>query len=116
MPNLSHADPSRSGPLDERLPVLRAQLLSQRQFRLDQLAALGARPHHDRPEPLDEVSEALMDAARSVLADIDTALLHIDLGDYGYCRQCLVAEIPVEWLTILPTAALCPDCLNASIS
>jgi RNA polymerase-binding transcription factor DksA len=110
MPNLSHADPSRSAALDQRLPLLRSQLRTQRQFRLDQLAALEAQPH-----PLDEVSQALTDAAISVLTDIDIALMHIDLGDYGHCRQCLVAEIPLEWLMILPTAALCPDCLNAAI-
>jgi RNA polymerase-binding transcription factor DksA len=96
--------------LDERLPTLRATLLAQRGFRLDQLAALRARP---QSEPPDEVIDALTEAAETVLADIETALAQIERGDYGRCQQCRSGEIPVEWLAVLPTASLCPDCLQA---
>jgi len=108
MPDLFPAVPTHSTMLDERLPALRARLLAQRQFRLDQLATLDA-----ATEPHDEIDQALHDAARSVLADIETALGHIARGDYGRCQSCLTAEIPIEWLAVLPTAALCPDCLQA---
>jgi RNA polymerase-binding transcription factor DksA len=114
VPYLTHsAVPTGNAALEQRLPMLRARLLGQREFRIDQLAALYARPVMTRSEPMDEVYEALIEAAEAVLADINTALGHIDQGDYGRCRQCLTAEIPLEWLAILPTAAFCPDCLQA---
>jgi RNA polymerase-binding transcription factor DksA len=114
MPYLTHsAGPTGNAALERRLPILRARLISQREFRIDQLAALYARPAMARTQPIDEVYEALIEAAEAVLADINTALGHIEQGDYGRCRQCLTAEIPIEWLAILPTAAFCPDCLQA---
>jgi len=113
MPNLSHADQMRNPALDQRLPALRATLLAQRRFRIDQLATLHDQPHVG---PLDEITEALTEAAIAVLADIETALRHIERGDYGRCQQCLTGEIPVEWLAVLPTASLCPDCLQAGAS
>lgn len=98
-------------PLDPaQLARLRAALVEQREFRLDQLFELSA------PEvPADELAEVtatLRDGARFALVEIDAALGRLRAGSYGRCTAC-GEGIPVERLEIIPMAALCVGCQRA---
>jgi len=57
----------------------------------------------------DEVLDALGDAGRRELAQINRALAHIDAGEYGICDSC-GGPIPEERLEILPYSDLCVVC------
>ena len=57
----------------------------------------------------DEVLDALGDAGRRELAQINRALVHIDSGEYGLCANC-GATIPEQRLEILPYSILCVAC------
>ncbi|MSO87126.1 MAG: hypothetical protein EXQ71_06350 [Acidimicrobiia bacterium] len=56
-------------------------------------------------------------SAQALIAveDIDTALVKIKDGVYGWCEQCH-ATIPKERLRALPHAALCVQCKSAGFS
>jgi RNA polymerase-binding transcription factor DksA len=104
--------PDRPRPdLVASLPALRARLEEQRQFRLEQLAAL-AEPTLDA-DGHREVAEVLAAGARQALADIETALERIGTGRYGTCLRC-GAPIPLERLDIIPETGLCVDCQRST--
>ncbi|GAA5180633.1 hypothetical protein GCM10023322_13370 [Rugosimonospora acidiphila] len=107
------------------LPTLRARLEEQRQFRIEQIAALmGVGGAHagslDGVPGVDsatdnaqsQVTAALLAGARRALTDIETALYRIMNGQYGSCLQC-GAPIGMQRLRTLPQTALCADCHRA---
>jgi RNA polymerase-binding transcription factor DksA len=104
------------------LPALRARLEEQRQFRIEQIAALSGGDAPDSTPPTggaaiapaadsahSQVTAALLIGARQALADIETALYRILNGQYGTCLQC-GAPIDMPRLRTLPQTALCADC------
>jgi len=52
---------------------------------------------------------ALLDAARTQLAEVDVAIRRIEGGDYGRCESC-GRPIGDERLTALPTTRTCVAC------
>jgi DnaK suppressor protein len=56
---------------------------------------------------------ALLDSARSRLADVDAALARAAAGDYGRCAEC-GREIDPERLAARPQARTCIDCATAA--
>ena len=52
---------------------------------------------------------ALLEAARTHLAEVDLAIRRMVGGDYGRCEVC-GARIPDERLEALPTTRTCVDC------
>ena len=52
---------------------------------------------------------ALLDAARTRLADLDLAIRRVEGGDHGRCEGC-GRPIPDERLDALPTASTCVGC------
>ncbi len=90
------------------LPALRTALDQQRSFRFEQIAELteligqlsGAR---------EQIVLALRRGAVTALADIDTALRLMDVGEYGRCRVC-TTPLPLSRLEVLPAATLCMEC------
>ena len=56
-----------------------------------------------------EVDDALREAARLVLGEIDAALRRIESGRYGRCRRC-GDVIALERLTALPMGTWCASC------
>ncbi|MEU2041022.1 TraR/DksA family transcriptional regulator [Nocardia niwae] len=112
---MTHADLVSRASLTEHLPALRAALIQQRSFRLQQLAELEAEIERVRA-PADaadaarrEVDSKLAAAARQALADIEAALMLIATGRYGRCRRCN-AEISVRLLRTIPTTQWCLRC------
>jgi DnaK suppressor protein len=100
------------------LPVLRARLEEQRQFRIEQLVELAAEELAAEEladaaaageEARDEMSVLLAAAARQALADIETALQRMATGQYGACLYC---GVPIELprLYAVPQTALCEPC------
>lgn len=76
--------------------------------------------HVDGPLPSDfseqaveregeEVLDALGEAGRRELSQINRTLARIDTGEYGICASCGV-DIPEARLKILPHSELCVDC------
>ncbi len=76
--------------------------------------------HSDGPLPSDfseqatereneEVIDALGEASRRELAQINQTLAHIDAGDYGICAGC-GCEIPEARLKALPHTIYCVAC------
>lgn len=57
----------------------------------------------------DEVLDALGEAGRRELSQINRALARIDEGEYGICAGC-GKIIPEQRLAILPYSDLCVDC------
>ena len=115
----------RSGGRDLRLPVLRAALEQQRDFRREQLARIDLRrPTTGSPATADSTDrgagravrevEALVAAgARRALADIEVALARMQAGRYGYCRMC-GADIPVVVLDAIPATTVCLACQQST--
>jgi len=103
--------------LVSRLPVLRAALEQQRDFRREQLAHVDVHqptpgsPVADDPADRDAVPalrevEALVTAgARRALADIELALARMHTGRYGHCRVCGTG-IPLVVLEAIPTTTV----------
>jgi DnaK suppressor protein len=93
-----------------QLAQLRAMLEEQRDFRLDQLAALR-RPQvrHRLGGGSREISVVLTVGAENALNDVAAALRRMDEGTYGRCARCS-ATIGIERLEILPQAAICMMC------
>jgi DnaK suppressor protein len=54
---------------------------------------------------------AVLDAARQRLADLDLALQRIDAGTYGICERC-GQPIPAERLAARPAARTCVGCAS----
>lgn len=90
-------------------------LEQQREFRLDQLAALR-RPHSRSPlrGGHREIRVALTVGAETALADVLAALRRMDEGRYGVCERCQ-RGIDVERLEVLPQAALCLPCQSEDL-
>jgi RNA polymerase-binding transcription factor DksA len=92
----------------DQLAALRAALLEQRRFRVEQLAEL--QESIELPEPAtDEITDRLRVGARFALGQIEAALDRMDTGRYGTCTRCS-EEIPLERLEILPMSPLCVAC------
>jgi RNA polymerase-binding transcription factor len=53
--------------------------------------------------------QALLDAARTRLAELDAARERLDLGEYGICESCGAAISPPR-LEARPAARTCVDC------
>lgn len=87
---------------------MRAALLEQRDFRLEQLAELS-RDDARLGGAIGEVAASLSHAARFALAEIDAALERLRRGVFGRCTAC-GEHIPIGRLEILPMAALCVSC------
>ena len=83
------------------------RLLEEREFRLEQTAALE-RELADDPRH-DDVRRALRIAAHGVLSEVEAALDRLERGVYGDCAGCGRA-IPAERLDVLPMVALCMRC------
>ena len=97
-------------PLAALIDAARRKLIQQRAFRIGQLDQLdAARSDVATDEARSEIHLALEAAARSVLADIDAALLRIEQGRYGHCQRC-GERMTVERLNALPMASLCGSC------
>jgi DnaK suppressor protein len=109
--------PTGNAALDEHLPAIRAMLLEQRRFRIDQLHTRDTTADEHHVDVLDasadnarvEVSAAVQAAARLALDDIEAALHRMEIGRYGHCARC-AADIPVERLLAIPQAPLCMNC------
>jgi DnaK suppressor protein len=100
--------------LSTHLPALRAQLLEQRGFRVEQLRMLClARARAGASRGSREIATSLQVGARSALRDVTNALQRMDEGTYGRCTRCHGA-IPVERLEVLPQVAMCMPCQRAA--
>ena len=104
--------------LAARLPLLRARLEEQREFRISQLVDLAAEEleYEERVQagiPVApakrELSALLTSAARRALADIEGALERIATGRYGTCVSC-AAPIELARLAAVPQAPFCAPC------
>lgn len=99
--------------LTAALPELRAALVQQRRFRVDQLADLAAgapaATHPSSTEPGYQVALLVRAAALVALADIDAALSRMRLGSYGRCTSCNSA-IELDRLDVLPMVSMCMPC------
>ncbi len=62
-----------------------------------------------------ELDLVLSAQARGAVAEIDRALVKVDLGTYGVCEQC-GQPIPHARLKALPYAALCVACKSGGLS
>lgn len=125
----SHAAETHTQPTDRRrhpqdrlaphLPPLRAMLLEQRSFRLEQLielrAAEGKTVDTDTADTdaaagaQREVAALMTDGAWRAMADIELALASMVAGHYGCCHACH-ADIPLGVLEVIPQARLCLSC------
>lgn len=71
----------------------------------------------NHPDPNDRASQEMdmsielrnRDRERKLLKKIDSTILRLDAGDYGWCESCGI-EIGVRRLEARPTAELCIDC------
>ncbi len=61
----------------------------------------------------DQVIDALGEATRQELTQINRALASIESGEYGYCSEC-GREIRVERLEVLPYSTKCLNCASRS--
>ncbi len=57
--------------------------------------------------------QAVLDAARARLNDLDAALARVATGDYGTCEVC-GGPIGAERLAALPATRRCIDCATAA--
>ena len=103
--------PTPSDPLPPaQLAVLRAMLIEQRAFRIDQLTQLHrARPGDPLSDPDPEIERSLSAGALAALRDVERALWRMEEDSYGRCVDC-GATLPLERLEILPQTARCLDC------
>src|SRR5262245_31520656 len=98
------------------LPLLRARLEEQREFRVEQLVDLAvdelaaeeaAGDTADRTR--DQMPVLLAAAARLALADIESALERMATGRYGMCLYCGL-PIEIARLYTVQQTALCASC------
>jgi RNA polymerase-binding protein DksA len=99
----------------------RARLVEMRARLLDRVSRMSRSIRHtDRPQSSDsqeraiddehnEVLDALDDAGRRELNDIDAALKRLEAGTFGYCERC-GAPISKARLEALPFVSLCLEC------
>ena len=113
----------RGDDLASRLPVLRAALERQRDFRREQLAQVdlhqssctpsatnGARDRdQEATSALREIEALVTAGARRALTDIELALARMRTGHYGCCRLCGTG-IPLAVLEAIPKTTLCLAC------
>jgi DnaK suppressor protein len=112
--------------LAARVPVLRAALMRQRDFRREQLAQLadeasgrtasppaGRGAAGDTAPAVREVQALVEAGALRALDEIELALIRIRTGDYGRCRAC-GADIPLAVLEAIPQTTLCLFCHRLS--
>jgi DnaK suppressor protein len=87
-----------------------AALHEQRSFRLNQLAELASDAGATSMATAgSDVVDALEQAARHALAEIDLALDRLHCGRYGRCVACGEA-VGRDRLEVLPAAARCMPC------
>jgi RNA polymerase-binding transcription factor DksA len=95
---------------DDELATFRAMLEEQRDFRLDQLAALRRPQTRQRLGSGNrEISVVLTVGAENALHEVLAALDRLNTGTYGRCTQCGGA-IGIERLEILPQTPSCMRC------
>lgn len=94
-----------------QLAALRAALLEQRRFRVEQLEDLTDAWHEcGRSDgPRGEVVAVVHAAALKALADVDAALGRMDRRSYGCCLDC-GTPIPLQRLEVLPMVERCMAC------
>lgn len=98
---------------DDELVIFRGMLEEQRNFRLDQLAALRKpQTRHRLGAGNREISVMLTVGAETALHEVLAALDRLDAGDYGRCTRCGGA-IGIERLEILPQTPTCMRCQNS---
>lgn len=105
-----------------------AALKKEREQLIHQLDELGATESGDLKSDLDfggsfadaasvtaERTEVLglAESLKNQLADVDTALAHIEAGTYGTCDNC-GAEIDEDRLEFRPASILCVNCKSKS--
>jgi len=118
--NSLSAHPDARPPEAPDLARYQSELFSQHRFRTEQLSWLAAGSRLEMPastpdtlvSAVSEVSEALADGARAVLAEIEAALGRISDGSFGRCVRC-GDSLPDDRLQILPWAAECMACQHA---
>lgn len=91
------------------LAILRARLEIQRDFRIDQLAALETMAPNGSDEVENEIVAALCRGAASALRETQQALRRLDDGSYGHCLDCTMS-LHIDQLAAVPQAARCPLC------
>jgi DnaK suppressor protein len=92
----------------EHLAALYGQLSELKAFREQQLRELEqAEPTSDSTEQ--EITEALLVAARTALRDVESALARMAHGAYGRCVDC-GEPMPLVRLEVLPQVARCMGC------
>ena len=106
---------SRRGVRRARMRLLRKmeeQSLWLAHHRLD-LALIGTRPPGDTRNL--ECARAALNAycARASLEELESALVRMDIGEYGVCELCR-APIPVEHLEMTPETKYCAHCEGGS--
>jgi RNA polymerase-binding transcription factor DksA len=117
MSDLDQAAPT-SGPRGRHaidVQWFRSELEQQRGFRLDQLTDLSYEAARVADDVHGEVIATLVNAARTVLAEIDAALFRLAIGSFGECQGCGRA-ISKDRLEAVPMAALCLPCKYAKES
>ncbi len=106
---------------------LRSQLEHERTSTIDELREYGADPDSEKVDKIAGVDDnfadlaqataerseilALIDQARTRLAEVDTALAKMDDGTYGVCEDC-GSPIGEARLEALPLAARCVECAS----
>ncbi|MBE7187251.1 TraR/DksA C4-type zinc finger protein [Jatrophihabitans endophyticus] len=98
-------------PDHDLLAILRARLEIQRDFRIDQLAALESMVPPPPGSAQDEIVTSLCAGAASALRQTREALQRLDEDSYGLCTEC-DAALPLEQLAAVPQAPLCPRCAS----
>lgn len=97
-------------PSDTQLDSLRAALLEQRSFRVDQLAQLHVPgTHGPLSSTIPEIFGELAAGARAALREVQAALWRIEAGTYGRCTSC-DEPVGLARLEVLPQSALCLPC------
>ena len=107
------------------LERLRAELNSERETVLAELAELGADPYSEKVDRIAGIDDnfadsaaataerrealAFIDSARERLGDIDAALAQMDAGHYGKCVDC-GQEIATARLEARPLSIRCVEC------
>ena len=95
---------------------MRRTLLTQRDFRREQLAQLDRqRSGRALSSAHREVYVSLAVGARTALLDAQSALSRIDAGRFGRCVTC-GEELDREVLEALPQTARCLSCQRAAVA
>jgi len=62
-----------------------------------------------------DVEQAILDSEKTLLAEVQQALVRIDNGTYGICSNC-GQPIPEKRLEAIPWATLCVNCESNLVS